>query len=149
MRCYTIDETSDLKKAADSVSKCFHELGKKGVDAIYVTQQNGVNMNSLPELVQILNSYHIPTFSQSTSEEVKMGLLLSISQAGYKYVGQFYAETVAKILNGAQPRQIDQLFEDPPKIAINLKTAEIIGYDPPVDVLGAADEIYQEIEKPE
>ncbi len=38
---------------------------------------------------------------------------------------------------------------NPPKIAINLKTAEIIGYDPPVDVLGAADEIYQEIEKPE
>ncbi len=53
---------------------------------------------------------------------------------------------MAKILNGARPRQLDQVFEGPPKIAINLKTAQIIGYDPPVDVLGAADEIYQEIE---
>ena len=66
----------------------------------------------------------------------------------FKYVGHFYAEIIAKIFNGAQPRQLDLIFEDPPKIAINLKTAEIIGYDPPVDVLGAADEIYQEIVKP-
>ena len=73
---------------------------------------------------------------------------MSISKASFKYVGQFYAETLAKILNGAKPRQLDQIFEGPPKIAINLKTAEVIGYDPPVDVLGAADEIYQEIEAP-
>ncbi len=149
VHCLTIDHTSDLNLAKESVKKCFHELGKKGVDAIYVTLQNGVTMNSLPELVQIINSYQIPTFSQSGSDEVKAGFLLSISQAGWRYVGQFYAETIAKILNGAKPRRLDQLFEDPPKIAINLKTAEIIGYDPPVDVLGAADEIYQEIETPQ
>ena len=52
------------------------------------------------------------------------------------------------MFNGAKPRQIGQLFEEPPRIAINLKTAEIIGFDPPVDVLGAADEIYQEIKIP-
>ena len=52
---------------------------------------------------------------------------------------------MAKIFNGAKPRQLDQLFEEPPKIAINLKTAELIQYDPPVDVLGSADEIYTEI----
>ena len=73
---------------------------------------------------------------------------MSISQAGFKYVGRFHAETFAKVFNGAKPRQLDQVFEDPPKIAINIKTAEIIGFDPPVDVLGAADEIFEEIEKP-
>ena len=51
------------------------------------------------------------------------------------------------------PLQIDfepleQLFEEPPKIAINLKTAELIGFDPPVDILLAADEIFQDIETP-
>jgi hypothetical protein len=55
---------------------------------------------------------------------------------------------MAKIFNGAKPRDIGQLFEDPPKIAINLKTAELIGYDPPVDVLSAADEIFEDIEIP-
>ena len=148
--CYTMGEekTSDLKVAEESVKKCFHELGKTA-DAIYVTQQNGINKDSTPELVDIANSYQVPTFSQAGSGEVKYGFLMSISKADFKYVGQFYAETMAKIFNGAQPRELGQIFESPPKIAINLRTAEIIGYDPPVDVLGAADEIYQEIEKPE
>ena len=76
-----------------------------------------------------------------------MGILASLSQAGFKYVGQFHAETFAKVFNGAKPRDLDQIFEEPKKISINLKTAVAIGYDPPVDVLGAADEIFQEIEQ--
>lgn len=148
--CHTIgeDNTSDPKIAAESVKKCFHELGEK-IDALYVTLQIGVNSESIPELVEIINSYHIPTFSQSSSQEVKAGFLLSISAVSFKNTGEFYAKTIAKVFNGAKPRQLEQFFAGPPKIAINLKTAEIIGYDPPVDVLGAADEIYQEIEKPE
>jgi len=146
--CLTIDDVPDRTIAEESVKKCFQELGDKGVNAIYATLQNGINTNTIPELVKIANSYRIPTFSQSGSDEVRYGFLMSISTASFKYVGVFYAETIAKIFNGAQPRQLGQLFEDPPKIAINLKTAESIGYDPPVDVLGAADEIYQEIETP-
>ena len=147
VRCYTEDEVPDVKVSEESVKKCFRELSKK-VDAIYVTEQNGINRNNLPELVKIVNSAHIPTFSQASSDEVKAGFLMSISQAGWKYVGKFYAETIAKVFNGAKPGQLEQLFEDPTKIAINLKTAEIIQYDPPVDVLGSADEIYTEIVSP-
>jgi len=40
------------------------------------------------------------------------------------------------------------VFEAPPKIAINLRTAEIIGYNAPVDVMLAADEIFHDIETP-
>ncbi len=142
--CFTIDENPDVNIAEKSLQKCFKYLVKK-VDAIYVTKQSGLNAKNLPALVEIANSEGIPTFSQSGAGEVKAGFLLSISSAGFKYVGMFYAKTMAKILNGAKPRQLDQVFEGPPKIAINLKTAQIIGYDPPVDVLGAADEIFQEI----
>ena len=145
--CYTKSDVADIKIAEESVIKCFHELGEKA-DAIYVTLQGGVSSRSIPELVKIANSYRIPTFSQSGSDEVKYGFLLSISLADWKYVGQYYAETFAKIFNGAKPRQLDQIFEDPQKIAINLKTAEIIGFDPPVDVLVTADEFYQEIITP-
>ena len=45
--------------------------------------------------------------------------------------------------------QLGQAFEQPPKIAINLKTAELIGFDPPIVLLGAADEIFDTITKPE
>jgi ABC-type uncharacterized transport system substrate-binding protein len=148
VRCHTQSDVEDAAVAEKSVKDCFHQLGKTA-DALYVTVQGGINARSLPELVKIVNSCDIPTFSQSGSQEVKAGFLMSIAQAGFRYIGRFHAETIAKILNGAQPRRLDQVFEEPPKIAINLRTAEIIGYDPPVDVLGAADEIYQEIAAPQ
>lgn len=148
VRCYARSDVPDVKIAEEEIKKCFHQLAKK-VDAIYVTIHGGVSLRNIPELVKIANSHRIPTFSQSGSQEAKWGMLMSISQAGYKYVGRYYAETIAKILNSAEPRQLDQVFEDPPKIAINLETAQAIGFDPPVDVLGAADEIFTEITKPQ
>lgn len=148
VKCYCLDEAIDNPKAREeSLIKCFKDLVGK-VDAIYVTQQGGVNDNTLPELVKISNQNHIPTFSQAGSSEVKYGILLSLSQANFKYVSEFHAQTIAKILNGAKPNQLPQLFEDPPKIAINLKTAEIIGFNPPIVLLGAADETFNQIVNP-
>jgi ABC-type uncharacterized transport system substrate-binding protein len=123
-------------------------MSEKNVDAIYATVQYGINTKTMPELVRIVNSHRIPTFSQSSSEEVKYGFLMSFSQAEFKYVGRFHADAIAKVLNGAKPRQLEIFFEEPPKIAINLRTAEIIGYDAPLEVLEMADEVYHDIEKP-
>ncbi|MCF8104177.1 MAG: ABC transporter substrate-binding protein [Desulfohalobiaceae bacterium] len=145
--CHTLGDIPDQEKANASVIKCYKELAQNS-DAVYVTVQSGVNSQTLPELVKIFNSHNIPTFSQAGSQEVKAGILLSIAQADYKYAGQFWAETIAEVFNGARPGQLPQVFEEPPNIAINLKTAEEIGFNPPVDVLGAADRIFQTIEKP-
>ena len=147
VRCYYPESVSDVKIAENSAVECFQKLSKTA-DAIYVTMHMGVNDNTLPEIVKATTEANTPTFSQAGSDEVKYGLLMSISQAEFQYVGQFYAETIAKVFNGAKPGELNQIFEDPPKIAINLKTAENIGYDPPVDVLGAADEIYTDIKSP-
>ncbi len=144
VRCHTQSDTSDTELAEKGVIDCFKKLVRKA-DAIYVTQQGGVNSRSIPTLVEIANRYKIPTFSQSGAREVRYGILASLSRAGYKYVGRFHAETIAKVLNGALPNQLNQLFEEPPKIALNLKTAELIGFDPPIVLLGATDEFFDEI----
>ena len=148
VRCFTKSDIADVSEAEESVVQCFSQMAEK-VDAIYVTVQGGVNSRSIPRLVKIANDNKVPTFSQSGSEEVKNGFFVSLSQAGFKYVGEFHAETFAKVFNGARPNQLDQLFQEPPKIAINLKTSEIIGFDPPVVLLGAADEIYRDIIPPQ
>ena len=148
VKCFTKSDIADTGLAEQSVKDCFGNLAQNA-DAIYVTVQGGVSLKSIPDLVRIANSHGIPTFSQSGSEEVKYGFLMSISQAGFKYVGQFHAETLGKVFNGATPRQLNQIFEEPKKIAINLKTAKAVGFDPPIDVLGAADEIYEEIVIPD
>ncbi len=146
VRCHTKSDISDKKLAEEGVINCFSEL-VKDADAIYVTQQGGVNSRSVPILVEIANQHKIPTFSQSGAGEVSYGVLASLSRAGYKYVGRFHAETIAKVFNGAQPNQLNQLYEEPPKIALNLKTAEIIGFDPPIVLLGATDEFFDEIKE--
>ena len=148
VRCHTKSDISDKKLAEEGVIKCFKKLAKKA-DAIYVTQQGGVNSRSVPLLVEIANKSKIPTFSQSGADEVSYGVLASLSRAGYKYVGRFHAETIAKVFNGAQPNELNQLYEEPPKIALNLKTAEIIGFDPPIVLLGATDEMFEEIKEKE
>ena len=144
VRCHTQSDTSDQESAEQGVINCFNEL-VKDADAIYVTQQGGVNSRSIPTLVEIANRHKIPTFSQSGAREVSYGILASLSRAGYKYVGRFHAETIAKVFNGAMPNQLNQLYEEPPKIALNLKTAEIIGFDPPIVLLGATDEFFDDI----
>ncbi len=146
-RCFTKSDIADTNIAAESVKYCFNELVKK-VGAIYATEQGGINNKSIPELVKIVNNNHIPTFAQYGSEMVNYGFLVSTSTAGFKYVGEFHALTIAKIFNGAKPNQLDQIYEEPPKIALNLKAAELIGYDPPLVILGAADEIFKEITIP-
>ncbi len=148
VRCFTQSDTADRSVASKSVVECFKYLATNA-DAIYVTVQGGVNGESIPELVRIANEHRIPTFSQLGSEEVRNGFLLSISRAGgFRPVGLFLAATMAKVFNGAAPHDLPQVFEDTPNIAINLKTAEMVGFYLYADVLAAADEIYRDISLP-
>lgn len=142
--CFTV-AGSDKAAAEASVQKCFKELADKKVEGIYVTTQVGVSSATVPTLAGIANEAKIPTFSQASSKEVKDGFLLSMSRVSFAPVGQFYADTIVGILNGAKPRAMPQKFEAPPRIAINLKTAEEIGVIDklPMRLLRAADEIFQ------
>ncbi|MGK0289598.1 MAG: ABC-type uncharacterized transport system substrate-binding protein [bacterium] len=146
--CIAKFSTPKPADAERNVVKCTNELAKK-VDALYIPVHSGVNTKNMPALLKPLYENKIPTFSQSGSIDVQYGVLLSIAQAQQKYVGQFHADTIAKVLHGVKPRSLKMIFEEPPKIAINLKAAKLISYDPPVDILGVADEIYQEIKKAE
>jgi len=115
------------------------------IDAFYLTLQNGVNADTLPGLVELFTTHKVPTFYMGGSNFVRKGVLLSIA-TNWTPIGVFNAEKVILILKGATPRSLNQVFQAEPRIAINLETARIIEYDPPVDVLAIADEIYNTIE---
>ncbi|QTA89623.1 ABC transporter substrate-binding protein [Desulfonema magnum] len=114
------------KADEENVKACFRTLAKKA-DAIYVTLQSGINKNTVPELVKIVNSQRIPTFSQAGPDEVKKGFLMTITFVDFNRVGKFYAETAAKILNGAKPRQLPMYCNQIYKWHVNFETAEKIG----------------------
>ena len=149
VECHTIDSTPDRSVAEASVEKCFKNLINQKVDAVYVVQQLGVNNNNLSELVNLFISSKTPTFSQIQSANVKAGLLMSMSSVSYDYEGKFHAEVIGQILNGTPPREVNQVFNAPKKIAINLKTAEMIGLPISPAILKSADEIYETIVAPE
>ncbi len=142
-RCKCKLDIPDVNQRLANIVKCHESLAPR-IDALYLTESN-IPLKDLPQVLAPLVNAKIPTFSQNGSDEVKHGVLLSIAQADFKPVGMFHAETIAKIINGAKPRQLPQIFKEPPKIAINLKTAELINWTPPMDLFEIADEIYKEI----
>jgi ABC-type uncharacterized transport system substrate-binding protein len=133
-------------EAFENVLSCHQQIASR-IDALYITVHRGVYISGLGKLLAPIYHYNIPTFSQSGSKEVKFGVLFSIAQAGFAKAAMFHAKAIAKTFNGAKPRELDMIFESPLKIAINLAVAQQIGYDPPIEVLGAADEIFLKIER--
>ena len=132
----------DAAQATLNAVDCYRKLSTQ-VDAMYITVQRGLTPDAVTQVADILRQAKVPSFAMLGSDQVRAGLLMGLAQASYSYVGLFYAETIARIFNGAKPRQLSQIWVDPAKIAINLATARAIGFDPPVDILLAADEVYQ------
>ena len=94
------------------------------------------------QLLEPLEDHSIPTFAQQGARYVAEGALMSIAGASQDSVARFHAENIVRVLNGARPRDLEQVFELPPKIAINMERAVDIGYDFPVPVLVTVDELY-------
>jgi ABC-type uncharacterized transport system substrate-binding protein len=120
-----------------------HKALAPQIDALFLTVHNGVDTDRMDEILAPLIEHKIPTWSQRGPEEVRQGVLLSVVRGGFQAVGKYHAEIMAKIFNGARPGALNQVFEDPKKIAINLKTAEAIGFKIPRGLTLVADEIYK------
>ncbi len=114
-------------------------------DAVYVGASTAVTeYNIIPRIVEILDKYKKPSFALEGSIRVKEGILYSLSASGMTRSGIYMATKISHILNGISPRKLNQHFENSPSIAINLETARIIGYKPPIDLLISSDEVYKD-----
>lgn len=134
---------SDPAPAVTNLIACHEKLAEEGVDAVYITVNMGMQAEAMPQLMKPLLERRIPTFSQNGVDEVKNGVLLSISQADFSGQGLFAAQAVFNIAKGQSPRAQNQIYEEPMSLAVNLHTAMLIGWNPSLAVLAAVDEIYQ------
>lgn len=118
------------------------------VDAFYFGLFIGIDAARMPEMLAPFTEKKIPVFAQQAPDDVRYGgALMSVARANFKGVGRFGAETIAKVLNGVQPRKLNQVFENSPNIILNLQVARAIGYKPSFDILLVADEVYQTVER--
>ncbi|SFJ23692.1 ABC-type uncharacterized transport system, substrate-binding protein [Desulfomicrobium apsheronum] len=142
--CTTTLNLPDLDQSFENLRSCVESLSTR-CDAIYLTVNTGMQGHRIRELLQPIIAAGIPSFSQSGPGETKLGVLMSLAQTDFDDVGLFEANAVAKVLDGAKPRDVNQIFEGPLGLAINLKMAMLIGWNPPFEILAAVDEIHQQI----
>lgn len=146
--CAADFDVPDLDQSFSNLKQCVDTLSKTS-DALYLTVNTGMQRGRMVELLQPAIKSGIPTFSQSGPDETRLGVLLSLAQASFDDVGAFEADAVAKVMAGAKPRDVSQVFEGPLGLAINLRMAMLIGWNPPFEVLAAVDEIHQQIQNAE
>lgn len=145
--CNTVSDSSDQSAADNSVIDCFKDLVQR-VDAIYISDQGGVNEATIPQLANLANEQRVPTLSGLNLDAVKLGFLLSFSHMESQGIGDFIAGQMARVIKGAQAGSLNQVYQETPSIAINLETAEQIGLYLHADLLAAADVIYRQTEAP-
>ncbi|GAH20087.1 unnamed protein product, partial [marine sediment metagenome] len=144
VECHARDTGITADECLEEVSSCLEKMAPE-IDAFWVSDHNGFSTKYMPGVLEPLFECRIPTWSTLGADTVKYGVLMSIAASGYQDIGLWYAENMAKIFNGAKPRDLNQVFKDPNVIAINLKTAERIGYEPPESILDIADIVYDTI----
>ncbi len=126
-------------------------LVEQKIDAFYMPSLTCFEWKKydVNKFLTYLRSNKVPTFARQGSEDVKGGALMGFSTVDYSQRGQFLANILINILEGKSARSQKMVDDAPPKIAINLTVAREIGFDPSFEILGASDEIYNEITLPE
>ena len=145
VQCNTVDDSMDQDLSEQSVLSCSDTLAGMA-DAVYLTDQNGLTKRVLPLLLDVLYQAHVPTFIQTNLGEVRNGVTFGLSEDVFRSLGRFHAWSMAKIFNGAKPRSLKQLMRVPAKLVVNLEAARRIDFDPPLDILQSADELYDSME---
>ena len=146
LECPYLRQDAYSKEETQLLLACHQSLAPE-IDAFYLTLQSGVNKDTLAELLEPFFEFHVPTFAQGRTYEVKSGVLMSMAQPNFYAQAQFHAEIFARILHGESPRSLPMIFEEPQEIAVNLEIARRIGFRFPLDVLAGAREIYEKIEE--
>lgn len=126
-------------------------LVQQGMDAFFITALICFDWkeSDVSALLAYLAENKIPSFARDGTMHVKGGALMGFSTVDFTSRGIFTGQQVVKVLEGVKARSLPMVDDATPKISLNLAVAAQIGFDPPFDILGASDEIFQEITAPE
>jgi hypothetical protein len=129
------------------------KMVSQGIDAFYMSVftcfEWGKPHNDVVHNIAYLLDNKIRIFARQGSRDVKAGALMGFSSLDFSARARFVVDMMIKVMQGSKPRNLSMIDQSLPTIALNLYTAQKIGFDPSFDILGASDEIYQEITAPD
>lgn len=139
------------KENAQACLKGLKDLVNRGMDAFFIPSLLCFDWekSDVDKMLTFLREKQIPTFARNGSRDVRAGALMGFSTVDFSTRGQFLADKIIRILEGANPRKLEMIDDAVPTISLNIHVAQKIGFDPPFDILAATDEIYREIKQPE
>jgi ABC-type uncharacterized transport system substrate-binding protein len=115
------------------------------VDAFYFGLMEGLDDENMPFALEALERAKKPSFSMEGEYHVKKGILLGTSEGDLVAVGLFNARKMIDAFRGAVPRSQVQYYRVSPTIVVNLKEAELIGYDVPMEIVSSADRVFYRV----
>ncbi len=138
-------------RTAEECMSGLKTLAEQGIDAFYIPSLTCFEWAKydVKKHLDFLVDNGIPSFARQGSEDVHAGALMGFSTVDYSSRGRFLADMVIKVLQGAEAGSLKMIDDAPPKIALNLDVAQRLGFDLSFEILGASDEIYQDIVLPE
>lgn len=143
--CRAQDANISELEALEGVVDCYKELAPQ-IDALWIGTHQGEHPKFMPQSLQPLLEHNVVIWAQVGTDAVERGALLSVTYPDYDAVGMWYAQNIALVFNGAQPGELDQVFELPYYVALNLETARRIGFEPPAGLLEIADQTFEIIQ---
>lgn len=130
-----IDYIDSQVASSHQVSQAVESLIGK-VDAIYIPSDNVV-YSAMPKLVQMSRKYKLPVFS-SDPDSVKSGVFACIGYTQYE-VGRTAGKLLVQVFNGERNLKVKKPAKA--QIFINAKTAKIMGFETPEEILGIKTDI--------
>lgn len=112
------------------------------VDVFYVQISNTFDKN-FDLFFDTFKKYSLPSAGEPVY--IRKGLVIGIGRNKEKF-GRQCAEYAVRILNGADPGTLPMDVGKEFSFSLNIEAATIVGYNPSIDILGAADNIYREME---
>jgi ABC-type uncharacterized transport system substrate-binding protein len=139
--CQAALEIPNQEAATQNLIGCLQALSQES-DAIYLTVSNAMEESSMAQILAPMIEKGLPTFSQKGPAETRLGVLMSLAEDDFVNSGRFEADVVCQILSGRQPGSIGQIYAAPLTLALNIKMAMAIGWNPPFEILAGVDEFY-------
>ncbi len=139
--CAMAPDPGDQRLAFEEIMACHRQLAPQ-VDAMLVTPYPLIAAEAFRKTLQPFYRRRIPTFSLGSTVDVQNGVLMGISGSLGEDLGLFEVATMAKIFHGATPRSLEQVFELPLGLVINMAVAKKYQLIPPDWALEFIDNYY-------
>ncbi len=138
---YDEDEKKAEAENFPAFYECLENLVDKGVEAVLLPWFPCTDAQ-LAKVVELLVKRGVWSYSLAGPAFTSRGILLGAGEETLDTYGLFEADVLRRVIDGDTPREISQIFVQPNKLSLNLRTAMQMGWRVPFGLLVSVERTY-------